>query len=200
MEEAFKDTFKAISRYSSKKEIKDLCFKALIDTYQRIKKIKGIKLLNENRIRDKFVIDLEKKNTMIRHALNNYIIIIVPESWNAIKRKRADIRFILPFNCHNLIFECKKLRSAEQRYLDDGLIRFIRLDYSEKEDDAGMLGYVINPKRFSVIISKIKEKVCKFHFRSLIDEPILGYQHSFKSVHIRVDSREILICHLFFKF
>lgn len=200
MELFYKEILKEVSRYRSKKDIEDICFKSLIDSYQRLKKKKGIELLNENRIRDEFVIDMEKKSEIIKHAIDNYIIIIIPESWDPINRKRTDITFCLPFNRRELIFECKKLYSAEQRYLDDGLIRFIRLEYSKKEKDAGMIGFIIKPKHLSKTIAKIKEKICKFYFLRLIDGPIFGFPYSFQSIHVRVDSREILICHLFFKF
>jgi hypothetical protein len=191
---------KRVSRYHSKKEIVELCFKSLIDSYQRVRQIKGIDLLNENMIRDKFVVDLERENNLIKHAIDNHIIIVVPESWDAVKRRRADIRFILPFIKRNLIFECKKLYSAERRYLDEGLARFVRLEYSEKEDDAGMIGFVINPKSLINIISGIKGKVCQFHFSSLTDEQVLGWPYSFQSVHVRMDFTKILIYHLFFEF
>jgi len=200
MEPVFIRAFKEVSRYHSKKEIEELCLKSLIDSYRRVKQIKGIDSLNENRIRDQFVVDLEKRNDLIRHAIDNHIIIVVPESWDAVKRRRADIRFALPFIRRDLIFECKKLHSAESRYLDDGLVRFIKLAYSEKEDDAGMIGFIIKPIDLFGVISAIKEKVCKFYFSRLIDKQILGWPYSFQSVHVRIDSREILIYHLFFEF
>jgi len=200
MEPVFVKFFKEVSRYRSKKEIEELCFKSLIDSYRRVKQIEGIESLNENRIRDEFVVDLEKKNELIRHAIDNHIIIVIPENWDAVKRRRADIRFDLSIIRRNLIFECKRLQSAESRYLDDGLVRFIRLEYSEQEDDAGMLGFVIKPKNLIDVISGIKAKVCQFHFLRLIDKQVLGWPYSFQSLHVRIDSRKILICHLFFEF
>ena len=200
MEPVFIKAFKEVSRYHSKKQIEELCFKSLIDSYGRVKQIEWIESLNENRIRDEFVVDLEKKNDLIRHAIDNHIIIVIPENWDVVKRKRADIRFDLSIIKRNLIFECKRLHSAESRYLDDGLVRFVRLEYSEKEDDAGMLGFVIKPKNLIDVISGIKEKVCQFHFLRLIDKQVLGWPYSFQSLHVRIDSREILICHLFFEF
>ena len=200
MKQFFKETLKEASRYQSKKEIEDLCFRSLIDSYNRVKQIKGIASLNENKIRDEFIIDLETKNNLIKHAIDNFIIIVIPESWDPLKRKRSDIRFILPLIKRNLVFECKKLSSAEKRYLDEGLLRFIKLEYSERDEHAGMIGFIIKPKNLVDIISKIKEKVCKFHFSCLIDKEVFEWPYSFQSIHVRVDSREILIYHLFFKF
>lgn len=200
MDPIFLSTFKEAARYNTKKDIEGLCFRSLIDSYGRVKRIKGIRALNENQIRDHFIIDLEKKNDLIKHAIDNYIIILIPEYWNAVKRKKPDIRFILPFVKRDLIFECKKLISADIRYLNDGLIRFIRLEYSENEDDAGMLGFVTKPTKLLDVISGLKEKVCTFYFSRFIDEQVHGWPYSFQSVHVRDDSREILICHLFFGF
>ncbi len=201
MEQSFFNQLKSkYSRYKSKKEIEEICFNALINSYERVKMVNKIENLNENRIRDEFVVDLELRNDLIRHAIDNYIIIIVPESYNAVKRKRSDIEFILPGNERKIVFECKKLFSAERRYLNDGLIRFIRLEYAEKEKDAGMIGFVIKPKDLSKIISEIKRKVSKFHFHALVDKPVCNYPYSFQSVHIRQNYSEILIFHFFFEF
>ena len=188
------------ARYASKKEIEDMCFLAIIDSYHRVKYVKGIANFNENSIRDQFIIDLEKKNDIIKHALDNYLINIIPESYDALKKKRSDIRFILNIIQRNLIFECKKLKTAEERYLNDGLIRFIRLEYAENEDDAGMIGFIIHDTDFSPIIRKLKEKIRKFHFDTLIDGPLYEHPHSFQSVHIRIDHRKIKIGHFFFAF
>jgi len=200
MEQAYIDYLKEATRYASKQEIESICFKAFIDSYQRVKLIEGIEKLIENRIRDLFIIDLEEHNHIIKHALDNYIIRIIPESYDPQKGKRSDIQFILPILKRDLVFECKRLLSADSRYLNEGLIRFIKLEYAAKENDAGMIGFVINPKDFSRMISKLRDKLLVFHCSKLIDKPVLGHQFSFQSIHIRIDSREILISHLFFKF
>lgn len=168
---------------------------ALIDSYKRVKEVKGIADLNENNIRNQFVFDLEVKNEMIGHALENDIIRIIPESCDIVKRRRPDIVFLIPHIC-DLIFECKKLTSAEDKYLNDGLIRFIRLDYAEKEDEAGMIGFILD----ITIPLKLKEKVRSFHCINLIDKPVLDFRDSFWSKHTCENSKEILISHLFFYF
>ena len=109
MEQAYIDYLKEASRYSSKQEIESICFKALLDSYERVKLIKGVEKLIENKIRDLFIIDLEKNNHIIKHALDNYIIRIIPESYDPQKGKRSDIQFILPILKRDLVFECKKL-------------------------------------------------------------------------------------------
>ncbi|MBI3582842.1 MAG: hypothetical protein HY096_02690 [Nitrospinae bacterium] len=183
------------SRYKSAKEIKDLCYRALIDSYRRVKDVVGIAKLDENNIRNQFIIDLETKNEIVGHALENHIIRIIPESCDLVKRKRPDIVFFIPHIC-DLTFECKKLTSDEDRYLNDGLIRFIRLDYAEKEDEAGMIGFILD----SSIPSKLKKKVSSFHCIRLIDKPVLDFLNSFWSKHTCQNSKQILISHLFFYF
>lgn len=200
MEQAYIDYLKEASRYSSKHEIESICFKALIDSYQRVKLIKGVEKRIENRIRDLFIIDLEEHNNIIKHALDNYIIRIIPESYDPQKGKRSDIQFILPILKRDLVFECKRILSADSRYLNEGLIRFIKLEYAAKEKDAGMIGFVINPRDFSRMLSKLRDKLLTFHCLKLLDKPVCEHQFSFQSIHIRIDTREILISHLFFKF
>jgi len=200
MEQAYIDYLKEVSRYASKLEIESICFKALIDSYQRVKLIEGIEKLIENRIRDLFIIDLEEHNHIIKHALDNCIIRVIPESYDPQKRKRSDIQFFLPILKRDLVFECKRLLSADSRYLNQGLIRFIMLEYAAKENDAGMIGFVINPKDFSRMLSKLKDKVRTFHCSELIDKSIFEHPYSFQSIHIRIDTGKILISHLFFKF
>lgn len=199
MKQDYSDDFKNACRFSSKKEVENLCYMALIDSYTRVKQVEKIHSLNENGIRDEFVIDLVQTNKLISLAVENYIIIIIPECWDPVKRNRTDIEFVLPSYKRRLIFECKKLSSAEKRYLDDGLIRFIELKYAEKEPDGGMIGFVVNGN-FIKTISKLKEKVKCFHIIRLIDKQVLNYKYSFQSLHKRKNSTHILISHLFFKF
>jgi len=183
------------SKYRSSEELKNICYKALIDSYQRVRNIKGITDLDENNIRNQFIIDLETQNELINHALENNIIRIIPESCDLVKRKRPDIVFFIPHIC-DLIFECKKLSSDKNRYLNDGLIRFITLAYAEKESEAGMIGFTLDID----IPLKLKSKIKEFHCSKFIDKPVLDFPDSYKSIHTRRNSKEISISHLFFYF
>ncbi len=198
-EEFFENLRREVGKYSSKKEIEELCFRAVIDSYKRVRRIQGISSLNENGIRDKFVIDLEDAKGILKHPLDNYIIKIIPESYNCHRRTRTDIEFYLPFNKRSLIFECKKLSSAEKRYLDDGLLRFVELAYAPNEKDAGMVGFVVN-RNINAIIRKLKKMVGNYHIIHLWDRRVVNYEHSFQSLHKRSDTSRILISHLFFDF
>lgn len=196
MEEEFYERLKqGYSRYGSANEVKALCYNALIGSYGRLKEVKEVAKLNENSIRNKFIIDLETQNEVIRHALDNDIIRIIPESCDIVKRKRSDIEFFIPNIC-TLVFECKKLTSDENKYLTDGLIRFIRLDYAENEEEAGMIGFILNID----IPSKLKTKISNFHCMSVIDKSVFDFPDSYWSKHVRKDSTQILISHLFFYF
>ena len=183
------------SKYKSSEELKILCYKALIDSYQRVRNIKGITKLGENNIRNQFIIDMETQNEIINHALESNIIKIIPESCDLVKRNRPDIVFFIPHIC-DLIFECKKLSSDENRYLNDGLIRFISLDYAEKESEAGMIGFTLDVD----IPQKLKGKIKKFHCSKFIDKTVLNFPDSYKSIHTCNNAKKILISHFFFYF
>jgi hypothetical protein len=183
------------SKYGSIGEIRELCLLSLIDSYKRVKTINRIASCTENEIRDYFIIDMEANNGIIKDELENNTLRIIPESWDPSKKRRADIVFFIS-NYGDFTFECKKLTSAEDRYLNDGLIRFIRLDYAEKEDEAGMIGFILNTN----IPLKLKEKVRSFNCISLIDKLVLDFPYSFWSKHTCKNSKEILISHLFFYF
>lgn len=183
------------SRYKTAREIKNLCILSLIDSYNRVKNILNVISLSENEMRDKFVIDMQNDCKLIKTELENATIRIIPESWDPAKRRKPDIVFFIA-GIGDFTFECKKLTSAEDRYLNDGLIRFIRLDYAEKEDEAGMIGFILNTN----IPSKLKEKVRSFHCISIIDKLVLNFRDSFWSKHTCENSKEILISHLFFYF
>lgn len=183
------------SRYKTAREIKNLCILSLIDSYNRVKNILNVISLSENEMRDKFVIDMQNDCKLIKTELENATIRIIPESWDPAKKRKPDIVFFIA-GIGDFTFECKKLSSAEDRYLNDGLIRFIRLDYAEKEDEAGMIGFILDV----TIPLKLKEKVRVFHCINLIDKPVLDFPDSFWSEHTCENSKEILISHLFFYF
>ncbi len=199
MAHEFNNFYRALGKYTSQNEIVALCYNALIDSYDRVKLVKNIKSRNENRIRDEFVLDIEENNKIIKHAIDNYIIKITPESWNLKKRNRTDILFTLNPCQRDLIFECKKLSCADQRYVNDGLVRFINLAYAEKEKDAGMIGFVVN-KNLTQTMNGLKAKVSGVHIVEMVDEAVYGFEHSFQSVHERDDLSEIKLSHLFFHF
>lgn len=186
------------SKYKTAHEIKNLCILSLIDSYSRVKNMQNIISFNENKIRDKFVSDMNNNCKLIRSELNNNTIRIIPESWDPDKKRRADIVFFIA-GIGDFTFECKKLASAEKRYLGEGIFRFIDLQYAEKEKEGGMIGFVTS-KNLARTVSGLKDKIKTFHIHKLLDKAVVGHVHSFQSIHIRKNSSYILISHLFFHF
>ena len=90
----------------------------------------------------------------------------------------------------------QKLSSDENRYLNDGLIRFISLAYAEKESEAGMIGFTLDVD----IPQKLKGKIKEFHCSKFIDKTVLNFPDSYKSIHTCNNAKKILISHLFFYF
>ncbi|MFZ3137360.1 MAG: hypothetical protein WA126_08230 [Thermodesulfovibrionales bacterium] len=183
------------SKYKTAHEIKNLCILSLIDAYSRVKNMPYIVLLSENEMRDKFVIDMQNDCKLIKTELENATIRIIPESWDPEKKKKPDLVFFIA-GIGDFTFECKKLSSDENRYLNDGLIRFTSLAYAEKESEAGMIGFTLDVG----IPQKLKSKIKEFHCSKFIDKPVLDFPDSYKSIHTRKNSKEISISHLFFYF
>ena len=183
------------SRYKTSREIKNLCILSLIDSYNRVKNTPNVALFSENEIRDEFVIDMQNGCKLIKTELENATIRIIPESWDPAKRRRADIVFFIA-GIGDFTFECKKLSSDEDKYLNDGLIRFISLAYAEKESEAGMIGFTLDVG----IPQKLKSKVKQFHCSKFIDKPVLDFPDSYKSIHTCENLKEIVIFHIFFYF
>jgi hypothetical protein len=183
------------SKYKTAHEIKNLCILSLIDAYSRVKNIPYIVSLSENEMRDKFVIDMQNGCKLITTELENATIRIIPESWDPAKRRKPDIVFFIA-GIGDFTFECKKLSSDENRYLNDGLIRFISLAYAEKESEAGMIGFTLDVD----IPQKLKGKIKEFHCSKFIDKTVLNFPDSYKSIHTCNNAKKILISHLFFYF
>jgi hypothetical protein len=152
-------------------------------------------LLSENEMRDKFVIDMQNDCKLIKTELENATIRIIPESWDPDKKKKPDLVFFIT-GIGDFTFECKKLSSDKNKYLNDGLMRFISLAYAEKEIEAGMIGFTLD----SEIPQRLKDKIRQFHCSKFIDKPVLNFPDSYKSIHTCNNSKDILIFHLFFYF
>lgn len=183
------------SKYKTAHEIKNLCILSLIDAYSRVKNMPYIVSLSENEMRDKFVIDMQNACKLIKTELENATIRIIPESWDPEKKKKPDLVFFIA-GIGDFTFECKKLSSDENRYLNDGLIRFITLTYAEKESESGMIGFTLDVG----IPQKLKSKIKEFYCSEFIDKPVLNFPDSYKSIHTCNNAKKILISHLFFYF
>lgn len=178
--------------------IENLYLKAIVKSYNGIDKSFSI----ENDIRDRFVHDFYFVNPLVKDLLQKNILYINWEKWvfkNENDLGRADLSFAL--SGLEFIVECKRLKSASKQYIDEGLYRFINLEYSANEDYAGMLGFVVEGDTEKICRS-IKEK-CEEEEYILNDfskQKYTGWKYSFNSVHIRSNNSDIGIYHLFFEF
>lgn len=181
--------------------IEEIYLKAIINCYEQIDKSKEL----ENKIRDRFYWHLINHNPITKDLLDREVLEIGFESWKMIsetEKRRVDLYFkFLTFRKFEI--ECKLLfqqPSKNEAYLNDGLIRFINLKYSEKNEYAGMIGFVVSGK-ISTIKDKILQEVKVFNpNKTPIQELKLNWEHSFISHHKKINDDKIQIYHLFFQF
>ena len=185
--------------YKSKQDlIENLYLKAIIDSYNRINKNIGI----ENDIRDRFIYDFYFKSPLLMRWIQANIIFVNWERWvfkNETDLGRADLSFAI--SGFEFIVECKRLENANQKYIKEGLHRFINNEYSKNESCSAMLGFVIsgNIEEIKIEISKKceKEKYVNNYFSK---QKYSDWEYSFNTTHLRKDNFEINIYHLFFEF
>jgi hypothetical protein len=179
-------------------------FRSIIDSYHKIDKSVGL----ENDIRDRIVLHLIKEHHFTSPLFQLELIHIFPETINFVsetERSRSDICFMWG-DWGRFIVECKRLfqqPSKNKPYLDDGLIRFINLKYSETNQIAGMVGFVVSGD-LNMIFEKTCQDTQSFHPTNP-SKPIKtptnsNWNHSFTSFHERTDKSDITIYHLFFEF
>jgi len=188
--------------YKSKVDLyENLYLRAIIDSYGRIEKCKG----KEEEIRDRIYYDLAHRNPLTKKWFDLELLDIRFEKWKIDQEKnksRVDLSFFWSGFGHFEI-ECKRLfqqPSKNEAYLNDGLIRFINLKYSEKNEYAGMIGFVVSGK-ISTIKDKILQDVKVFNpNKTPIQELKLNWEHSFISHHKKINDDKIQIYHLFFQF
>ena len=199
---ARKFIFKLLGFENEEEIIDQLYFKALLDTYERIKRGELPEL--EGKITDSFIRDLENNNIITKDLIQDQILILTWERWFNVgqaEKSRADICFSV--SGFEFVLECKKLEFADKKYLEEGIKRFIELKYAEKDHFAGMLGFIVqgNPKR---IVENLKQKVKGFHpdpnIETLLAKKVLDHELSFQSRHLRVNEKPIHLYHVFFDF
>lgn len=188
--------------YRSKVDLyENLYLQAIIDSYQHIDKSIG----KEEKIRDRFYYDLIYRNPLTKQWVDLEYLDIRFEKWkmNVEKSKsRVDLSFFWSGFGHFEI-ECKRLfqqESKNEAYLNEGLKRFIELKYAEKNNYAGMIGFVVSGDILN-IKNKIQLGVNNFHSdNSFNKNTCLKWEHNFISYHKKVDDKKIKVYHLFFQF
>lgn len=203
-------------KYESQKDvIENLYLPAIVESYHRVSLMRGISKLIENKIRDEFVKDFISKNTLLKDYIANNTLKFTNENRIISEDKnefRTDIEFFISFY-GNFVIECKRLSSAESRYINgreidgeykvDGLERFITLSYSANDKYACMMAFVIKGDS-QTIMEKLKDLVKNYHPSSspndLLDQQCANWKYSFQSLHSRVNKTDIHIYHCFFPF
>ncbi|MEA3448582.1 MAG: hypothetical protein U9Q98_09080 [Bacteroidota bacterium] len=198
-----KDEFIALNigclEYKSKQDlIENLYLKAISDTYNRIDKHIGI----ENDIRDRFISDFYHVSPFLKELIQTNILYVNWERWVFKNEKdlgRTDLSFAI--SGFEFIIECKRLKNVSQKYIDEGLTRFINGDYSSEESYAGMIGFITEGDP-GYTYEQMKEK-CKtesYINSSFITEPLIGFKYYFKTTHERKKMPIVNIYHLFLEF
>lgn len=185
--------------YSSKRDlIENLYLKSLIDSYTRI----AHTVANENDIRDRFMADLYTMPSPLKNWLQFKIMYLDWENWKftpELKLVRADISFKIT-GCE-FIVECKRLKSPDHLYFDEGLNRFITHHYAKGDEYAGMIGFIINDKD-DHIFKGLSTKVKDYNYVStdFTASSFSGVKSSFLSSHTRTDRSVINVYHMLFSF
>jgi hypothetical protein len=185
--------------YKSKQDlIENLFIKSINDTYNRIDKNIGI----ENDIRDRFIYDFYYKSNMLKGLINRNILFVNWERWvfkNEDDLGRTDLSFAI--SGIEFMVECKRLKSANSQYINEGLHRFINKDYSENESYAGIMGFVVEGDIqnicFSLETKCKRESYCENDF---VKKKTYNAENSFITSHKRNKIENINIYHLFFVF
>lgn len=187
--------------FQSKEDLfENLFLAAFIDSYRRIGKPSTL----EEKIRDMFIADFEQANPMTGDLIKDKILILNWERWIIApgdEKTRADISFAI--SGFEFIIECKRLKFADSKYLDEGIRRFVQLKYAESETSAGMVGFVIGGD-IDKIVKNLKPKIKEFHyttgFEFLLEKNCVNWKHSFQSRHNRDNDVPIHLYHMFFDF
>ncbi len=172
--------------------------KAIIDSYQRLDKSISI----ENDIRDRFIYDFYNNSPILKKWLQLKILHVNWERWvlkNENELGREDLSFEL--SGLDFIIECKRLKNASLKYLDEGLKRFVHLEYAENDEYAGMIGFIISGNTKN-IYTKLQTKCKSFYYseNDFCKQGVETWAESFKSCHNRTNDTKIKIFHLFFDF
>lgn len=206
-----------ISKYPTVRAlIEEIYLMAIIEAYHWINNHDSVEGLLENGIRNKFTHHFKRRNSLLKGYINNYTIVLTKENevYTKDETQRTDIELISPGHKNKFVVECKRLNAAETRYVHgttnregaykiDGMEKFIELIYSEGDEYAGMIGFIIKGKPIK-IVNKLKLKIEDFHpssdIASLLEQKCADWELSFQSKHIRNNNKAIHFYHIFFDF
>ena len=202
MSNSFENIWKSRIPYKSKVDLyENLYLQAIIDSYGSVDKHYG----KEEEIRDRFYADLTQNNPLTKKWFDFELLDIRFEKWkmdSSNNKSRVDLSFFWSgFGYFEI--ECKRLfkqPSKNKPYINDGLIRFINLKYAEKNEYAGMIGFIVSGE-INTIQNEISSKVFDFHSDNVIkNSKQLNWKNSFISYHKKIDNSKIKVYHLLFQF
>lgn len=196
--------------------IENIYLMAIIEAYHWINTHDSVKGLHENEIRNKFTHHFKRRNSLLKGYINNYTIVLTKENevYTKDETQRTDIELFSTGHENKFVVECKRLKSAETRYVHgspdkngdyeiDGMEKFIELIYSEGDEYAGMIGFIIQGNPIN-IVNKLKLKIKDFYpssdIASLLEQKCADWELSFQSKHIRNNNKAIHFYHIFFDF
>lgn len=186
--------------FSSKRDlIENLYLKSLVDSYKRVEQT----VAKENEIRDRFMHDLHHHaESPLKKWLQLKVVYLDWENWkftSDFKLARADISFKL--TGIEFIVECKRLKSPSKLYFEEGLNRFVKLQYSGGDEYAGMIGFIINDKE-SQTLSGLKSRIRDYNYveSEFTASTFDLIPSSFLSSHTRIDNTQVNVYHMLFSF
>ncbi len=185
--------------YRSKQDlIETLFINSIYDTYSRINKNIGI----ENDIRDRFISDYYKTSILLKDLINKNILFVNWEKWvfkNEDDLGRTDLSFAI--SGIEFIVECKRLKSASSKYIDEGLNRYIKKDYSRNEEFSGLMGFVVGGDIKSICSSLMNKcKQVNYFESEFVRSKVHTSETSFITSHNREGIDVINVYHLFLEF
>jgi hypothetical protein len=181
--------------------VENLYQRALVESISHIKSVPDINTLIETAIRNHLAYDLENNNTQLRPYLEYKTLKLTKENTlllSPTQSKRTDIEFFIS-GFGDFVVECKNLKSADQRYIEEGINRFIQGFYSSRDSEAGMIGFIVGGKITTIIPKMISKINAEPSSVDDIDEQGIcsDYNSSFHSNHHRANNTQIYIHHLF---
>ncbi|MDX2303567.1 MAG: hypothetical protein NW226_12245 [Microscillaceae bacterium] len=139
-------SFRAMGYQGSMDFMENLILKGIIEAISSME----VSLSLEEKIRDSLVYYLKTQNTKIKQFTTEKFLFLDSERRQDIsetEKSKTDISFSM--SGFEFVLECKILKFADKKYIEEGLRRFIELKYAEKDDFAGMLGFIVagNPEK-----------------------------------------------------
>lgn len=172
---------------------------------------------DENRIRDIILLDyLKKRDIKNKVKLTNYRF--DREISEDFTKGRVDIRIISKNDFENddayYIIECKRLDNKaiigasglNAKYIEDGIMRFVRELYSSYYGINGMIGFIVEPLDIANNVNSINQlltnsfKVANIRKKLTQADFIKNFKYSYFSIHKNYSGKEVKLYHLMFDF